>query len=55
MCVCVCLVCEGVCRYKQLANAMLVYFDKIAWGSTDSALEPAEGFYYKVEISTGVC
>ncbi len=55
VCVCLCLVCEGVCRYKQLANAMLVYFDKIAWGSTPSELEPTEGFYYKVEISTGVC
>jgi hypothetical protein len=55
VCVClVCLVCECVCRYKQQANAMLVYFDKIQWG-IDAAYEPAEGFYYKVEISTGVC
>ena len=55
MCVCVCVcLCVFVCRYQHLANAMLVYFDKIAW-DIDAAYEPGEGFYYKVEICTGVC
>ena len=52
VCMCGCHGCA--CRYQQEPNALLVYFDRIAW-VLDVALEPAEGFYYTVEISTGMC